>query len=70
MRKPKSKETVEHYTMHSVVPAYSCFDRIQKLAVDGFKSGKLDLYVDIRNLAEEGLGVLKQLENELKKELV
>jgi hypothetical protein len=69
MRKPKKNETEEHYAIHSIVPAFSCFSSIQKLSIDGIRTGRTDLYVDIKGLADEGMGILKELENELKKGL-
>lgn len=54
-----------HNTLHLLVPVYSALYRIQKFAVDGFVSGKADLFVDIRRECEKGMGDLLTLEQQL-----
>lgn len=54
-----------HSAIHSLVPVYAALSRIQKLSVDGFQNGKIDLFVDIRKECEDGMAQLIMVEQEL-----
>lgn len=54
-----------HKTIHSLVPVYASISRIQKLSVDGQRSGKIDLFVDITAEANDALAQLMMIEKEL-----
>lgn len=54
-----------HNTIHALAPVYGRLSMIQKLAVDGFKNGKSDVFVDIRKEAEEGMAQLMMIEKDL-----
>jgi hypothetical protein len=55
-----------HQTIHSLVPVYASLSRIQKLAVEGFQTGRADIFIDIRTECEDGLAQLSTVENNLK----
>jgi len=54
-----------HRTVHSLVPVYAAISRIQKLSVDGQRSGKIDLFIDITAEANEALAHLMMIEKDL-----
>ena len=55
----------QHSKIHSLVPVYASLSRIQKLAVEGYQSGRADTFIDVRVEAEDGLAQLLMVEKEI-----
>jgi hypothetical protein len=64
--KPKGKH---HDTIHSLAEVFANLSLIQKMSVDGFKTGASGFYIDIRNEAEMGMARLRKMEAEIKGEI-
>jgi bisphosphoglycerate-independent phosphoglycerate mutase (AlkP superfamily) len=54
-----------HRTIHSLVPVYTALHRINKKAIEGIESHNHDAFLEIRDVARDGMIHLMDLEKQI-----